>query len=138
MNRTDLQVLSRIRVEDARVLLDAGRFAGAYYLAGYAVECAIKSCIAKQIREHDFPDKRLVLDSYSHDLPKLLRLSGIAHLHDAEVSANRTYATNWLVVKDWSEESRYESTVAERVARDMYAAVTDNTDGVLAWLMKHW
>jgi HEPN domain-containing protein len=30
------------------VLLEAGLYAGAYYLAGYAVECALKACIAKK------------------------------------------------------------------------------------------
>lgn len=138
MNRKDLQMLADARALDARVLLEAGRFAGAYYLSGYAVECALKSCISKQIHEHDFPDKRLVIDSYSHDLTKLLRLSDIADLHDAEAKGNPSFATNWLVVKDWSEESRYQVAVAENVARDMYAAVTDSSNGVLGWLKKHW
>ena len=34
----------------------------AYYMIGYCVECALKACIAKQIRRFDFPDKKLVLD----------------------------------------------------------------------------
>ncbi len=138
MNRGDLQQLAEIRIEDAKVLLDAGRFAGAYYLSGYAIECALKSCITKQIREFDFPDKKLVSESHSHDLTKLVRLSGVGHLHDAEVQVNPGFENNWLVVKDWSENSRYDATVAETVARDMYAAVTDPMDGVLTWLKKYW
>jgi hypothetical protein len=47
MNRNDLQNLSRLREKEAKVLLDNGCFAGAYYLLGYAVECALKACIAK-------------------------------------------------------------------------------------------
>ena len=39
MNRSDLQKIADIRVADAKLLLDAGRFEGAYYLIGYAVEC---------------------------------------------------------------------------------------------------
>lgn len=138
MNRSDLQQLADIRVEDAKVLLDAGRFAGAYYLLGYAVECALKSCITKQIREFDFPEKKLITESYSHDLTKLVRLSGVGHLHEAEVKENAAFENNWLVVKDWSEDSRYDALAAENVARDMYSAVTDATDGVLTWLKKHW
>ena len=34
-------------VTDARALLAAGCWAGAYYLAGYALECALKACILK-------------------------------------------------------------------------------------------
>lgn len=138
MNRNDLQQLAETRVADAGVLLAAGRFAAAYYLIGYAVECALKSCIAKQIREFDFPEKKLITESYTHDLTKLLRLSGVAHLHEREIKRSRAFENNWLVVKDWSEESRYLSAIAENAARDMYAAVTDVQDGMLTWLKTHW
>ena len=75
MNRSELQKIAELRVGDAKVLLDAGRYEAAYYLAGYAIECALKACIAKQIKQFDFPDKKVVTDSYVHDLTKLLRLS---------------------------------------------------------------
>jgi hypothetical protein len=41
-------------------------------------------------------------------------------------------------VKDWSEESRYEATTSEQGARDMYAAVTDASEGIVTWLKKYW
>ena len=75
MNRKDLQTLSDLRVKEARALFDQGLFDGAYYLLGYAMECALKSCIARQFRQYDFPDKKLVLDSYTHELEKLLSVS---------------------------------------------------------------
>ena len=56
MNRVDFQGLSRLRIREARALLRLGEWAGAYYLAGYAVECALKSVISKGTRRHDFPD----------------------------------------------------------------------------------
>jgi hypothetical protein len=46
-------------------------------LAGYSVECGLKACVAKQIREHDFPDRQFVLDSYTHDLNRLIGLAGL-------------------------------------------------------------
>lgn len=138
MNRSDLQTLADLRVEDARILLDAGRHGAAYYLAGYAVECALKACVAKQIREFDFPDKKLVNDSYVHDLSKLLNISGVKNLHDAEMDRNHSFATNWGIVKDWTETSRYQVTTPEPRARDFFSAVTDPTDGVITWLKKHW
>jgi HEPN domain-containing protein len=48
MTQTDLQRLSRLRIRDAKILLKNGAHESAYYLAGYAVECALKACIAKQ------------------------------------------------------------------------------------------
>jgi len=42
MNSSDFQKLSAIRLEEARVLLRNKQYAGAYYLAGYSIECALK------------------------------------------------------------------------------------------------
>jgi HEPN domain-containing protein len=70
MNRADFQALAVERCDDADVLLQSGRFACAYYIAGYAVECALKAIIAHQTKEDDFPRK----DSqqyYTHDLSRL-------------------------------------------------------------------
>src|SRR5438128_1793392 len=100
MNRTDLQLLADLRVSEATILLQSGSFAGAYYLAGYAVECALKACVAKQIREHDSPEKKLVNDSYTHDLQKLLNISGIKKPHENELLNNPKFAVNWNMVKD--------------------------------------
>ena len=72
LNRTDLQQLAEDRVIDAKVLLDAGRWSGAYYVAGYAIECALKSCLAKRTNLHDFPDRALAQKAFTHDLQELL------------------------------------------------------------------
>ncbi len=53
MNRTDLQKLSNIRIREAKVLFAAGEHSGAYYLAGYAIECALKACFAKGVKRYD-------------------------------------------------------------------------------------
>lgn len=116
MNRFDLQKMAEERVADAAALLDAGRFQAAYYLCGYAVECALKACIARKVREFDFPDRKLVNDSYVHNLTKLLIVSDIDQLHYEEASNNRAFARNWGIVKDWSEVSRYDPEITEAKA----------------------
>lgn len=55
MNRRDLKDLAAIRVREASLLLKNKQYSGAYYLAGYAVECALKACISKETRRYDFP-----------------------------------------------------------------------------------
>ncbi|MGC2744663.1 MAG: hypothetical protein WA672_15920 [Candidatus Angelobacter sp.] len=45
--RVDLQELAHLRLAEARLLLDGKSFAGAYYLTGLALECALKACIAR-------------------------------------------------------------------------------------------
>ena len=57
MNRADLQKLSNTRIREAKALFAAGEYSGAYYLAGYAVECALKACFAKNVKQYDFPEK---------------------------------------------------------------------------------
>jgi HEPN domain-containing protein len=44
MNRDDFQQLADVRIAEAAVLLAQGNYDGAYYLAGYAVECGLKAC----------------------------------------------------------------------------------------------
>ena len=71
MNRAELQNLAELRIKEAHILLTAASYPGAFYLAGYAIECALKSCIAKQTKEYDFPDKDEVNKSYTHNLDGL-------------------------------------------------------------------
>ena len=73
MNRGDFQKLAEMRLDDAKALLDQGKWAGAYYLAGYAVECALKACVAKLTNQYDFPDKQLANKCYTHDLDELAK-----------------------------------------------------------------
>jgi hypothetical protein len=56
VTRADFQRLANDRIADARALLAAKRWSAAYYLAGYAVEAALKACIAKLMKAEEFPD----------------------------------------------------------------------------------
>jgi len=135
LNRSDFQRLSATRIREARVLYRERLFEGSYYLAGYAVECALKACIAKQTRECDFPDKVAVNKSYSHDLDQLL---GVAGLKPALRSGPQRLQVNWAVTKDWSEEKRYDLSVSQRESADILTACTSWKYGVLTWLRNHW
>lgn len=138
MNRFDLQKMAEERVTDAAALLAAGRFQAAYYLCGYAVEFALKACIARQVREFDFPDRKVVNDSYVHDLTKLLNVSRMAQLHKEEADQNESFVENWGIVREWSEASRYNAAITETAATALFFAATDPTNGVLTWLKKYY
>jgi hypothetical protein len=137
MNRRDLQRLANARIVEAKALLVAGHYSGAYHLAGLAVECALKACIAKRTKAHTFPDKNLAAESYSHDLTKLRRLADLdaQFLHDAK--SDPALVANWTVVKDWAIESRYETKTAQQ-AKDLYDAVYRRQSGVLRWIRRRW
>lgn len=138
MHRTDFRALAMMRVADAKALLAAGQFQGSYYVAGYAIECALKACLCKQFKLHDFPDRKLVQDSYTHDLDNLVRLAGLRAALTAQIQAQPAFGANWAVVKDWSEQERYQTTRSQTEASDYISAVTARKHGVLAWLKQHW
>lgn len=80
----------------------------AYYLAGYAVECALKACIAKSYNQHDWPEKQFVSDGHTHSLSRLLQLAKLDVAFLADTSGNPDLGQNWTIVKDWNERARYE------------------------------
>lgn len=137
MDRKDLQSLSRIRAREAKALLDAGFHDGAYYLAGYAVECALKACIAKKTARHEFPDKDRVNDSYTHRLDRLIKLAGLEKPHAALMGSDLGFRRNWGFVNRWSEESRYQRP-DPKDAEALVAAIMKRRDGILSWLRHYW
>jgi hypothetical protein len=65
--RRDFKALADLRAEEAGILLAERKTQGAYYLAGYAVECALKACIAKKTKRFEFPPKKAYVEkAYSH------------------------------------------------------------------------
>jgi HEPN domain-containing protein len=137
LNREDFQTIAGIRLKEAKSLLDSGHYDGAYYLAGYAVECSLKACIAKQTKEYDFPDKKTVERSYSHDFEQLLKVAGLEKSLRDETKLDTTLEVNWAIVKDWSEDARYRRNNRKQ-AEDLYQAIATDGNGVLQWLRKHW
>jgi len=134
--RHHFQVLAEIRAREAGVLATNGNEEGAYYLAGLAVECALKACIAKKMRRHDFPlpakDANRV---YSHDLSELLKLAELEDDLDTTMRRSRALTENWIIVQNWKVESRYETSGLN--GTDMFTAVS-SADGVLPWIQRRW
>jgi HEPN domain-containing protein len=137
MNRADFQQLAELRLREAQALLAAGLPDGAYYLAGYSVECALKACIAKRTQEHDFPEKKLVNDSHTHDLGKLLQLAELKTELDVEIDANPAMRSNLETVQDWSEAARYQRNKPWD-AEVLLKAIEDEKGGMLPWIRQRW
>lgn len=139
MNRADLQQLAEDRILDAQGPLGLGRWSGAYYLAGYAVECGLKSCVLAYIIQSGiiFDDKKYAERCWTHDIEELVKLARLEQARGLDIAASPTFGQNWLVATAWSEMSRYQQkTQAE--AEDLIHAVNDNTEGVLQWIRKYW
>jgi HEPN domain-containing protein len=131
-SRADFEKLIALRMSEAKLLLDQKDWDGAYYLAGYAVEFALKVRIISQLMKSDsFPDKKLAENFYKHELTLLRKLAEL----DDEMDKDATVSLQWDIVKDWNEQSRYEIGRMEPEARDLYEAIEK---GMLPWIKARW
>ena len=137
VNRKDLQFLARTRLVEARTLLKAGLPDGAYYLAGYAVECALKACIARATRRYEFPDKKSVDAGHTHNLRELIKVANLELARLEEARKYPDFRNRWDLVQKWSEQSRYRRQDPD-MAEALLAAIDDRKHGVLVWIKRHW
>ncbi|HXY58657.1 MAG TPA: HEPN domain-containing protein [Methylocystis sp.] len=137
MTRAELRAIAEAKLEDAHLLLEAGRHANAYYLCGYAVEIGLKACIAAQIAPETLPGKDFVKGILNHQFAGLAALAGLGAALRAAEDADRVFAVNWATALDWSPDSRYRMTDPQ-AAEALFVAVTDPSSGVMRWIKAHW
>ena len=114
------------------------QWTGAYYLTGLAVECALKACLARAVREHDYPDRKFVNGMYQHNLQNLIGLDA-ALLDDLKINMtlDPNLEANWKTVRDWDDEKRYDI-VEEQEANALFKATVDPASGVMTWIRGKW
>lgn len=140
MTKQDWRDLAETRLVDAGVLLQNQRWAAAYYLAGYAVECGLKACVIDLVEKNPgiiYEERRFSDSCWTHKLGELI---GVARLDAARVAdeiANPALARSWAAVIKWNEASRY-VLVPEPQAREIYDAISHPLDGVMKWIRDHW
>jgi hypothetical protein len=142
LNRAQWQYLAEERLLDTALLLNAQRWATAYYLAGYAVECGLKSCVLHHLERTGviFQDRDYLKQlggCWTHELDKLVYLAGLTVELGRASGAKPALAGYWGIAKDWKETSRYEQKT-EIEARELHEAITNEPDGVLRWIRTHW
>jgi hypothetical protein len=140
MNRAFWRQLAEERVLDAKALLDAGTWSGAYHMAGYAAECGLKACILAYVEKSPdviFRDKNYLGKCWVHDLHILLTSADLDSALQARIAARPAFGGFWGIAKDWKEISRYE-VKSQPDAEKLYEAITHEPDGVLAWIRTVW
>ena len=143
MNQADLRRIAEERILDAKALLDGKRWELAYYATGYAVECALKSCVLSRMifTGWVFEEKWQAEKCRTHDLDALISLAGLRDELNAKLqasSANGTpFVAYWPTTVQWKVSSRYEAKT-EMDARKLYEAISQEPDGVLPWLRTYW
>lgn len=122
----DLQQLSTDKIEDAATLLENGRFAASYYIAGYALEIVLKFRIAKQLNwpTINIDDHKFLK---THQLNDLVKYTG--------VYADVLKMPEWNFCRKWTEELRYQD--SRQISQDIAAKMLDYTRRLVAWLLVH-
>ncbi|MBI1832678.1 MAG: DNA-binding protein [Planctomycetes bacterium] len=140
MDRKMWQALAHERVLAAQALLVAKHWPSAYYLAGYAVEFGLKSCILVRLAATPtliFKEKNFSSQCWSHSVKDLVTLAGLDDVVAADNATNPVLAQNWSIVRAWRENSRYENK-SQIDAEELFNAITDATNGVLPWIKLRW
>ena len=120
------------------MLLSAGKWDGAYYLAGYAVELALKACVIKTLMATDaFPESAFSKNCYTHDIEKLVRLAKLEGPRKLATDGDPVLKSYWAYVPNWSEEKRYYR-ISQTEAEELYRAIADSSHGVLPWIKTQW
>ena len=80
--------LALLRLHEAEALFAVGLYDGAKYLAGYAVELALKARICRLLDVDEYPDTGALKRVYAvHDLDQLLLLAGLSKVMNPDKSA---------------------------------------------------
>lgn len=137
-SRQELKRLARLRLRESEALHAAGLYDGAAYLAGYAVEMALKARICRVLGVADYPLAGPLKTAYAvRDLAQLALLAGLKHRLDAAAPA---LSGKWSIARPWNPDRRYTAagTCSAHESLGLLDAIRDPKDGILKWIAKHW
>jgi len=117
----NVKEIAQARLEDADTLLASGRYDGAVYLCGYAVELALKAKICQILDWQGYPSTKGEFTKYgsfkTHDLDVLLHLTG------KEEYVKTFLFTEWSAVAFWNSEARYRA-IGTAKASDAHSMIS--------------
>jgi len=128
---------SKHRLDDAHALLNVGRWRGAMYMSGYAVECLIKTKLMRiyncrnlyELEDELQRRGRLVRHAtvFTHHLELLLRLTQTFD----RLRQNRIFWPQFNIVNSWIPAWRYSSNLANRQDAQVFLKAVKN---VMDWI----
>ncbi len=145
-----LNGMATIRLSEGELLYKNGFHQGAYYIAGYAVEFALKALICKRLGVEPFAikvkgepqnDNNAVVSNALkiHDLSALLIFSGLYPIYkemkDKSDGSGRQLFTAWSSVSDWSEQRRYSPLTCEETT---VAKFLRSVKLIMEWIQSHY
>ena len=141
--------LAALRLEEAQILAQNGKPDGAFYLAGYSVELALKAKVAERLSLPGLFDEQNAAQQFTglnelrrlvktHNLTLLFVVSGLRPAFDQKRTTDVAFVTasNWL--NDWNEGLRYRSPgTVTKAGIEHFLAILDGPTGILQWIKQH-
>lgn len=147
----EIKQLANLRLAEATILLEAGKYDGAFYLAGYSVELMLKAKICEHLRIDNLfnkqgcnlqgiSDLRKVVET--HDINLLLLFSGLEQKFRIAKATNVKLRDTYLFFTastgnktDWNEQVRY-LPINSKTENDVkeFIDLLDHEEGLLKWI----
>ncbi|MBY0481092.1 MAG: HEPN domain-containing protein [Chitinophagaceae bacterium] len=147
-NPLEIKKLADQRLREAQVLFQNGMCDGAFYLAGYSVELALKAKICERLGIPNlFDEANTVTNSIkgigeirktlkTHNLFTLLIFSGLKIQFDNDKATSKELAkANSLLFNAWDENARYKP-CGHVLDKDVEKLITSlsGINGILTWI----
>jgi hypothetical protein len=156
----EIKKLAYLRLEEADILCQAGKYDGAFYLAGYSIELMLKAKICTHFQVEDlFNGKGCKISGIgdikkavqTHDISALLIFSGLhIKLDDAKAGLGDNKINDNGVILDktitklfqgnkkciWNEQVRYSLNYQMPTDVEELIKLLHEEDGLLQWIEK--
>lgn len=141
--------LAVLRLEEAQILARNGKPDGAFYLAGYSIELALKAKVAEQLGLPGLFDEQNTAQQFTglnelrrlvktHNLTLLLVMSGLKPTFDQWRATDVRFASFAVWLNDWNEGIRYRSPGAvTTTAIIAFINFLAGPTGLLQWIETH-
>jgi len=107
IQNSELRKIARARLKDADILMASGRYDGAIYMCGYAIELILKARICRTLKWQGYPSTNSEFQNFqsfrTHDLDVLLHLTGL------EQTIKTNFMAEWSAVAQWNPAARYQA-----------------------------
>lgn len=145
-SRADFVALSNKRLSEAETLLNAGQYEGAFYLAGYAVEFALKAVICKTLDIEIFTQSSDLQKGFMvHRIDYLIVWAGLSKKINDHASTDPRFQSavnafinppsnieNW---RAWTEKTRYNENPCPQPISTKFI---QNVKIFTTWLAQYW
>ncbi|MEO7175421.1 MAG: hypothetical protein ABIV51_06160 [Saprospiraceae bacterium] len=146
-NPFEIRILAAKRLEEAEILLNNGKFEGAFYLAGYSIELTLKAKICEHL---DVPNlfasseqgkpflANLRKAVKIHNLETLFTFSGLANKLDIKKSGDQDFSKLFGLIVCWNEDARYSTpTDISEISTRKIIEFLKAKNGLLAWITQN-